>query len=86
LANSSLVLHLLQRVEVLLSTYRARLVFFLRTSYTVLTKALSTTVSDGQSPCYQATLLAIEVFRDILNKLTLVALGGSHASKNFERS
>jgi len=50
----------------------------LRTSYTVLAEALSTAVSDGQSPSYQATLLAVEVFRDTLSKLTFVALGCSH--------
>ena len=68
-----LVLDLLRDFKAFLSAPRARLVVLLCGVDTAIAITLPTTASEGQPPSHQGTLLAVEIFRNRIYKLTLVA-------------
>ena len=67
-----LVLDLLQGFKAFLSTPRARLVVLLCGVDTVIAITLTATGCDCQPPSHQGTLLAVEIFRNRVYKLTLI--------------
>ena len=56
-----------------MSTFGARLVLLLDVRYAGVAVALSTATGVGQPPSHQGTLFAVEVIKDSVYKLTLVA-------------
>ena len=72
-----LVFDLLKGLEVLCPTSRTGLVVLLCGVYAGIAITLPTTARDGQFPGHQGTLLTVEIFRNRVYKLTLIALGST---------
>ena len=70
-----LVFHLLLSLKVLCPTCRTGLVVLLCGVYADIAVTLPTTAREGQFPGHQGTLLTVEIFRNRVYKLTLIALG-----------
>ena len=59
--------------EVLVSTFRARFVLLLDVCYAGVAVALPTATGVGQPPSHQGTFVAVEVIKNCIYKLTLIA-------------
>ena len=74
--DSLLVFDLLKGLKSLCPTSRTRPILLFGV-YAGIAVTLPTTARDGQFPGHQGTLLTVEIFRNRVYKLTLIALGST---------